>query len=697
VQLLDRLATHRLGERPLLFVSHSMGGIIAKQLLRHANDLGVPRWQKIATQTRGIAFIATPHSGANLANFATFASAIYRTSESVKDLAAHHPRLRELHNWFRSYYNDHGLVCRTYCESFEVRPELLGTITLPKGIVVVDQTSAEPNLPGEVAVPLQEDHISICKPKDRSAQLYESLLDWVRECSRTVARQPLSNSSMQAPNGAVGSPITELGLLRSDAREPAPLVITGAGIARSDNWQHSIARLIKASGRLTSRELAEEAGINRGQLNNWLNGKRALSDDRARIVGQILLKQIKKPGLVPAAVLATYAEELDALDRFLAGVSAGGNEALGPVPVDAYLPAGHPAFCKRQCEEDLEQQLAIRPFTLGIRGGRKTGKSTAARWLAARLKSEGPPLLYFELSPPEGRDIFQKMTPADLFAWLDQQARDALPDANLSPLRDWRGFVPWVGENLLRYRQADNRCASLFFDGIENLSRESQDALFIALHSLRNAKARDPNYRFINLLCAFDPGRVQNPSGALLGRSGSILFNTAVPRAGNIPQGALVRLVEWRLGLAGHERNQVVDRLWSCCAGHPWLTQVWLNTYDASGAALTYSTLDALDRELADRFFDPKTGIAPAPGVVSTDLVRRLASELGRTQGLQDRITAAVLPDPRADPWRSERGDVANWSLLSDTGLFAPGEDPGTLCCTRWIAERLVEQHCPDQ
>jgi pimeloyl-ACP methyl ester carboxylesterase len=84
VQLLDRLATHRLGERPLLFVSHSMGGIIAKQLLRHANDLGVPRWQKIATQTRGIAFIATPHSGANLANFATFASAIYRTSDNQR-------------------------------------------------------------------------------------------------------------------------------------------------------------------------------------------------------------------------------------------------------------------------------------------------------------------------------------------------------------------------------------------------------------------------------------------------------------------------------------------------------------------------------------------------------------------------------------------------------------------------------------
>ncbi|EXJ14094.1 hypothetical protein D779_2979 [Imhoffiella purpurea] len=46
----------------------------------------------------------------------------------------------------------------------------------------VDATSAEPGLPNEVAVPLDEDHISICKPSSREAQLYKSLLRWLDEC-----------------------------------------------------------------------------------------------------------------------------------------------------------------------------------------------------------------------------------------------------------------------------------------------------------------------------------------------------------------------------------------------------------------------------------------------------------------------------------------------------------------------------------
>jgi len=187
-QVLDLLENEGLGDRPLVFVTHSLGGIVAKQLLRHADTFGVPRWRRIADQTCGIAFIATPHTGANLANFAQLASVVFRTNEQVAELTAHDSRLRELHHWFRGFYTDHGLVCRTWCERREVRPEipLLG-IRLPKGIVVVDETSAEPNLPGEVAVPLDEDHISICKPPSRTAQIYKSLLRWLDACAREPA------------------------------------------------------------------------------------------------------------------------------------------------------------------------------------------------------------------------------------------------------------------------------------------------------------------------------------------------------------------------------------------------------------------------------------------------------------------------------------------------------------------------------
>lgn len=63
-QVLDLLSSEGLGQRPLVFITHSMGGIVAKQILRNADDLGVKRFEPILAQTRGIAFIATPHSGA---------------------------------------------------------------------------------------------------------------------------------------------------------------------------------------------------------------------------------------------------------------------------------------------------------------------------------------------------------------------------------------------------------------------------------------------------------------------------------------------------------------------------------------------------------------------------------------------------------------------------------------------------------
>ncbi|MBL8483945.1 MAG: hypothetical protein JNJ60_17240 [Rhodocyclaceae bacterium] len=183
-QMLDLLSNEGLGERPLAFITHSLGGIVVKQLLRNADSFGVKRFESIRDQTCGIAFIATPHSGAHLANFAELAAAVLRTNEHVKELAAHDPRLRELHGWFQGKYLDrHPIVCRTYCEKREVRPEIpvLG-IKLPKGILVVDETSAEPNIKGERAIPLDEDHISICKPPDRHAQIYKGMLRFVKDC-----------------------------------------------------------------------------------------------------------------------------------------------------------------------------------------------------------------------------------------------------------------------------------------------------------------------------------------------------------------------------------------------------------------------------------------------------------------------------------------------------------------------------------
>jgi pimeloyl-ACP methyl ester carboxylesterase len=185
--ILEELVNEGIGDRPVVFIAHSMGGILAKQILRHATSFGVDRWESIATHTRGLAFIATPHSGADSAGFAEMARLLLRTNEQVGELTSHHSRLRELHAWFLNFLGDRALVCRTFSETRELRPAVLG-ITLPKGILVVDPTSAEPHVPGEVAIPLDEDHVSISKPASRDAPLYKSIRRFLKEALSKAAK-----------------------------------------------------------------------------------------------------------------------------------------------------------------------------------------------------------------------------------------------------------------------------------------------------------------------------------------------------------------------------------------------------------------------------------------------------------------------------------------------------------------------------
>lgn len=217
-QVLDLLVSSGLGNLPLAFITHSMGGIVVKQILRHADSLGVKRYESIRDQTRGIVFIATPHAGAEIANFVALAAALYRINEPVNELQEHSARLRELHGWFlNKYLVGRKVSCRTYCERREVRPDIpLLNLKLPKGILVVNETSAEPNIPGERAIPLDEDHISICKPKGKDAQIYKGMLQFVQEClprsssgvPPEIVTEPSTGPSLQAASSAAGQPTT---------------------------------------------------------------------------------------------------------------------------------------------------------------------------------------------------------------------------------------------------------------------------------------------------------------------------------------------------------------------------------------------------------------------------------------------------------------------------------------------------------
>jgi triacylglycerol esterase/lipase EstA (alpha/beta hydrolase family) len=68
ISFLDELKNQRVGERPIVFVTHSLGGIIVKEALWVSERKDDP----ILKMTRGVVFLSTPHAGAAVANVAGY-------------------------------------------------------------------------------------------------------------------------------------------------------------------------------------------------------------------------------------------------------------------------------------------------------------------------------------------------------------------------------------------------------------------------------------------------------------------------------------------------------------------------------------------------------------------------------------------------------------------------------------------------
>jgi HEAT repeat protein len=166
--VLAMLETVGIGERPVIFVAHCLGGLIVKQALRHSSDFGNDDWKRIATNTKGIVFIATPHTGPetphtdpDLGEYLNYVGTVLRTTVTVSQLRTHEAALRELNFWFRNN-----------CARTGIRVEVLFETQPTFGVTVVHATSADPGIAGVIPIPVDADHISICKPDSETHPVF---------------------------------------------------------------------------------------------------------------------------------------------------------------------------------------------------------------------------------------------------------------------------------------------------------------------------------------------------------------------------------------------------------------------------------------------------------------------------------------------------------------------------------------------
>ncbi|RJE25535.1 hypothetical protein PHISCL_02147 [Aspergillus sclerotialis] len=143
--------------RPILFIAHSLGGIVVKEALVQAK-LG-EKYGFICTATFGIEFFSTPHRGSSWASIGdifakaaratlrnpgnTFLNALKKGDLYASELTANFQQLQERYKYLNFYE----------------------TLPLKKIGLIVDKSSAILGLPDsrETAIPLTADHESICR------------------------------------------------------------------------------------------------------------------------------------------------------------------------------------------------------------------------------------------------------------------------------------------------------------------------------------------------------------------------------------------------------------------------------------------------------------------------------------------------------------------------------------------------------
>nr|WP_326187304.1 hypothetical protein [Exiguobacterium indicum] len=167
-QVLDLMVQNGFGKRPIMFIGHSLGGLLIKQILRTASDSAKYSLERnVFENTRAVLFLGTPHHGAKLASLLSKFKLAF-PSISVQDLVEHDAHLRDLFEWYRV----HGALkieTWTYYESRGIH----GAIT------IVNPSSANPGI-GRTPVPLDEDHVSIAKPTNQSSQVYSAVKELIK-------------------------------------------------------------------------------------------------------------------------------------------------------------------------------------------------------------------------------------------------------------------------------------------------------------------------------------------------------------------------------------------------------------------------------------------------------------------------------------------------------------------------------------
>ncbi|KAI9041260.1 LipA and NB-ARC domain protein [Aspergillus affinis] len=181
-------------DRPIIFVCHSLGGLVVKRALiycRNVSNEKIEHLRSIFVSTYGILFLGTPHNGSDVAKWGlllqNICSAVLprkffdSSPHMVKTLRSNNETLQNINSLFVE------IMSRFHIYFFH---ETLPTDVKGTREVIVDESSAAPQMEGVERMGIESDHRHMCKFEDDGAPGYEAvaeaLLRYSRDAPHTI-------------------------------------------------------------------------------------------------------------------------------------------------------------------------------------------------------------------------------------------------------------------------------------------------------------------------------------------------------------------------------------------------------------------------------------------------------------------------------------------------------------------------------
>ncbi|KAI5462346.1 hypothetical protein BGZ63DRAFT_383588 [Mariannaea sp. PMI_226] len=172
-------------KNPIIWVAHSLGGILVKRALLYSNDVRAAHhdeYRSIYVSTFGLIFLGTPHSGSDAATWGLMLQAMSDAVVPRKLFETESVLLRTLKKENETLANINSHFLDIY-QRFHIHMAHENHKTDVKGskVIIVDANSASPPLPGVTYYGIEATHGGMCKFSSPNAPGYRNISTDIRQ------------------------------------------------------------------------------------------------------------------------------------------------------------------------------------------------------------------------------------------------------------------------------------------------------------------------------------------------------------------------------------------------------------------------------------------------------------------------------------------------------------------------------------